>query len=158
MPETITNNQQESQIDPASNGKSNPNSKRVIGIILSIVMIALTVFVLNLQHQNSNSFQRSVDMTLNSSSYQAANYRSYVQQYKDTKVQLEETTRKLEEVNHQLDQVTAELATTKGMLTQTQTMLVGAQEENNKLKQELVAYAREQLKIKSKIKPGDSRE
>jgi len=100
-------------------------------------MIALTVYVLNLQRQNSNVLSTSTDLALTASTQATANYRVYVGKYKETKIELDETTRKLEEVNRQLDQVTTDLATTKGMLTQTQGMLVSAQEENTKLKQEL---------------------
>ncbi len=137
MAETLLN-QQETKIDAVVDGKNqNARLKKIIGVILSVVMIALTVYVLNLQHQNSKAFEHSSDMVLASSVNQAANYRAYVQQYKETKVQLEETTRKLEDVKNQLDQVTAELSTTKSMLSQTQSMLTQAQDENAKLKQEL---------------------
>ena len=87
-------------------------------------MIALTVYVLNLQNQNFNILSKSTDLALIASDHATANYRTYVGKYKETKIELDETTRKLEEVNHQLDQVTAELATTKGMLSQTQGMLL----------------------------------
>ena len=100
-------------------------------------MIVLTIYVLNLQNQNSNILSNSADIALIANEHAAVNYRTYVLRYKQTKIQLDETTRKLEEVNRQLDQVTAELTATKGMLTQTQGMLVSAQEENLKLKQEL---------------------
>ena len=137
MAETVLN-QQEPKLDPsADTQRQNNHLKRIVGIILSLVMIALTVYVLNLQNQNSNILSRSTDMALTASDHATINYRTYVGKYKETKIELDETTRKLEVVKRQLDQVTAELATTKGMLTQTQGMLVSAQEENTKLKQEL---------------------
>jgi len=105
--------------------------------MLSLIMVALTVYVLKLQDQNYNILSKSTDLAFSSSDHATVNYRTYVGRYKETKVELDETTRKLEEVNRQLDQVTAELTTTKGMLVQTQGMLASAQQENAKLKQEL---------------------
>ncbi len=137
MAETLLN-QQESKLEPgADTQRQNNHLKRIAGIILSIIMIALTGYVLNLQNQNSNILSKSTDLALTASDHAAGNYRTYVGKYKETKIELDETTRKLEEVNRQLDQVTAELATTKGMLSQTQGMLSQAQDENTKLKQEL---------------------
>ena len=101
-------------------------------------MIALTIYVFNLQNQNSTILSKSSDLALTASDHATVNYRTYVGRYKETKIELDETTKKLEEVNRQLDQVTTELATTKGMLSQTQGMLSQAQEENNKLKKELL--------------------
>ena len=82
-------------------------------------MIGLTIYVLNLQHQNNNILTQSTDLALNSSTHATENYMTYVGKYKETKIELDETTRKLEIVNKQLDQVTTELASTKGMLVQT---------------------------------------
>jgi chromosome segregation ATPase len=135
--ETVLN-QQESKLDPnTGNQRPGRNLKKIFGVILSLVMIGLTVYVLNLQHQNNNILSRSTDLALTASDHATNNYRAYVGKYKETKIELDETTRKLEQVNLQLDQVTAELASTKGMLTQTQGMLLQAQEENIKLKQDL---------------------
>lgn len=137
MAETVLN-QQEPKIDNKVDTKGQNNHlKRVVGIILSLVMIALTVYVLNLQNQNSNVLSKSTSLALTASDRATVNYMTYVGRYKETKLELEETTRKLEEVNRQLNQVSAELLTTKGMLTQTQGMLSQAQDENVKLKQEL---------------------
>jgi chromosome segregation ATPase len=111
--------------------------KRILGLVLSVLMIALTVYVLKLQNENSQIFNQSSELALTAGVSQASNYRSYVQQYKDTKAQLEETTRKLEAVTKQLDSVTAELNTTKSLLAQTQTMLMQATSENNKLKEDI---------------------
>lgn len=108
-----------------------------MGIILSLILISLAVYVFHLQNQSVNMLLRTTDLALKTNEHTASNYRTYVRKYKETKIQLDETTRKLEEVNRQLDQVTAELTTTKGMLTQTQGMLTQAQDENTKLKQEL---------------------
>jgi len=135
--ETVLNPQEskiETGVDPQ---RPNHYLKRVVGIILSLVMIALTGYVLHLQNQNNKILTQSADLALIASDRATNNYRTYVGRYKETKIELDETTRKLEEVNRQLDQVTTELATTKGMLTQTQGMLVAAQEDNSKLKQEL---------------------
>ena len=137
MAETVLN-QQESKLETGTDAqRQNRHLKRIAGIILSLIMIALTGYVLNLQNQNSKILTRSADLALTASNDATVNYRTYVGKYKETKIELDETTRKLEEVNRQLDQVTVELATTKGMLTQTQGMLASAQDENTKLKQEL---------------------
>ena len=137
MAETVLN-QQKPRLDPRMDTQR-PNShfKKIVGMILSLVMIALTIYVLSLQHQNSNILFRSTDLALTDSDHATVNYRTYVGRYKETKIELDETTRKLEAVNRQLDQVSAQLAATKGVLFQTQGMLVSAQEENTKLKQEL---------------------
>jgi chromosome segregation ATPase len=142
--ETVLN-QQESKIETGLNTeRQNNHILKIVGIVLSLVMIALTIYVLNLQHQNYKILSQSTNLALNAGDQATGNYRTYVGRYKVTKVKLDETTaqlvettRKLEEVNRQLDQVTTELATTKGMLSETQGMLVSAQEENTKLKQEL---------------------
>jgi DNA repair exonuclease SbcCD ATPase subunit len=135
--ETVLN-QQESKIEPVvDTRRQNNHLKRIVGVILSVVMIALTIYVLHLQNQNFNILSRSTDIALIASDHATINYRAYVGKYKETKIELDETTKKLEEVNLQLNQVTAELATTKGMLSQTQGMLSQAQDENTKLKQEL---------------------
>ncbi len=137
MAETVLN-QQETKLDTSADTQhQNSHLKRIIGIILSLVMIALTVYVLGLQNQNTNILSKSTDLALSASDHATINYRTYVGKYKETKIELDETTRKLEEVNRQLDQVTTELATTKGMLTNTQGMLSEAQAENARLKQEL---------------------
>ncbi len=137
MADTVLN-QQESKLDPsADTQRQNNHLKRIVGVILSLIMIALTGYVLSLQNQNSNVLFQSTDMALTASDHATANYRTYVGRYKETKIELEETTRKLVAVNHQLDQVTAELAATKGMLSQAQGMLSDAQQENTRLKQEL---------------------
>jgi chromosome segregation ATPase len=135
--ETVLN-QQESKIETGTDTqRQNRHLKRIAGIILSLIMIVLTGYVLNLQSQNNKVLTSSTDLALTASGQATVNYRTYVGKYKETKIELDETTRKLEEVNRQLDQVTAELATTKGMLVQTQGMLASAQDENTKLKQEL---------------------
>ncbi len=135
--ETVLN-QQEAKLDSSSDAKQqSARLKKIIGIILSVVLVGVTLYVLNLQHQNAKLFEQSSDLALNAGVHQASNYRSYVTQYKDTKQQLEETTKKLEEVNKQLDAVTAELNTTKSMLTETQTMLAQAQSDNTNLKDEI---------------------
>ncbi|MBI4308768.1 MAG: hypothetical protein HY591_00400 [Candidatus Omnitrophica bacterium] len=137
MAETLLN-QQEQKIDQVMDGQNqNTFLKRTVGLILAVVMIALTAYVINLQNQNNRTLSHTNELFASSSSHQASNYRSYVKQYKDTKEQLEETTRKLEMVQKELDQASAELATTKGMLTETQGMLAQAQAENAKLKQEV---------------------
>ena len=137
MEETVLN-QQESKFDPSTdNQRQNSHLKRIVGVVLSLVMIILTIYVLNLQHQNFNVLSKSTDLALTASDRATVNYRTYVGRYKETKIELDETTRKLEEVNRQLDQVTTELVTTKGMLSQTHGMLSEAQQENARLKQEL---------------------
>ena len=140
MAESVLN-QEEQKLNTKSQGPENKGRayqiRRILGIILSILMIGLTAYVLKLQHENNQILAKSTDVALNAGVDQANNYRSYVKQYKDTKVQLEETTRKLEAVTKQLNDVTAELDTTKSMLVQTQAMLAQAQSENGKLKEDL---------------------
>ena len=144
MAETVLNQQEPNLDTNMDTGIQNKHIKKIVGLVLSLVMIVLTVFVLNLQRQNNNILAKSTELALTAGNDATVNYKTYVGRYKvtkvkleETKIQLDETTRKLEEVNRQLDQVTTELATTKGMLTQTQGMLVAAQEENSKLNQEL---------------------
>lgn len=137
MAETVLN-QQEPKLDQSvDTQKQNSHLKKIVGVILSLIMIALTAYVLNLQHQNFNILSQSTDLALSAGGHATSNYMTYVGKYKETKIELDETTRKLEQVNLQLNQVTAELETTKGMLSQTQGMLTSAQVENAKLKQEL---------------------
>jgi chromosome segregation ATPase len=131
-------NQQEPKLDPVIDSKrQNGRMKRIIGIILSVIMIGLTAYVLKLQHQNYNILTQSTDIALTATDSATVNYRAYVGRYRATKIELDETTHKLEVVNNQLNQVTSELDTTKGLLTQTQGMLGAAQEENSRLKSEL---------------------
>jgi len=135
--ETVLNQQEPKLESKVETQRQNIYLKRIVGVVLSLVMIVLTVYVLNLQHQNYNILSQSTEMALTATDHATGNYRTYIGKYKETKIELDETTRKLEEVNRQLDQVTAELATTKNMLAQTQGLLVSAQDENVKLKQEL---------------------
>ena len=140
MAETVLNQgEQKSEVNKElQRGQSGFYRKnRVVGIVLSIMMIGITAYVLKIQHDNTQIFQNSSDLALSAGVGQAANYRSYVKQYKDTRAQLEETTRKLEAVTNQLNDVTAQLDTTKSMLAQTQAMLAQAQLENGKLKEDL---------------------
>lgn len=113
------------------------NLRKIVGAILSLVMIALTIYVLGLQHRNTDVLYKSTDLALTASDHATSNYRTYVGKYKETKIELDETTKKLEVVKTQLNQVSAELATTRGEISQTQRMLSEAQEENTHLKQEL---------------------
>ena len=137
MAETVLNQEETKLETSVDTQRHNTHLMRIIGIILSLVMIALTVYVLNLQNTNNKILASSTNLALMASEHATNNYCVYVGKYKVTKIELEETTRKLQEVKRQLDVVTAELATTKGMLNQTQGMLASAQEENTKLKQEL---------------------
>ncbi len=140
MTESVLN-REEQKIDMNKNDKQKGNdsikTKRIVGIVLSVLMIGLTAYVLKLQNDNVQLLSQSTESALTSGVSQASNYRSYVKQYKDTKAQLEETTRKLEAVTQQLNDVTAELNTTKSLLVQTQTMLTQATAENNKLKEDI---------------------
>ena len=140
MAESVLN-REEQKIDTGKGGQQGKDRshriKRISGIVLSLLMIGLTAYVLKLQHDNTQILTQSSGLALDAGVSQASNYRSYVKQYKETKIQLEETTRKLEAVTKELDDMTAQLNTTKGMLAQTQTMLAQAQAENNKLKEDL---------------------
>jgi len=142
-------NEQESKLNPSTDDgrQSKARLKRTTGLILSVVMIALTVYVLNLQEHNSRILAHSTDLALTSSARQSADYRTYVRKYNETKVQLEETTRKLEEVNRQLDTVSTELTLTKGMLSQTRNMLTQAQTENARLKEDISSINTQQENI-----------
>ena len=131
-------NQQESKLDPSVNTqRQNSYLRRIVGVILCLVMIALAGYVIYLEYQNFNILSEASNLSLASSEHATANYRTYVGKYKATKIELDETTRKLEVVNRQLDQVTTELTTTKALLSQTQGLLAQAQDDNIKLKQEL---------------------
>jgi chromosome segregation ATPase len=134
-------NQEEQKVSTDKQGQKSKDRyfkiKRIVGVLLSLLMIGLAAFVYKLQTENSQTFSQSSELALTAGVSQAANYRSYVTQYKDTKQQLEETTKRLEEVTQQLNAVTAELNTTKSLLIQTQTMLAQAQSENNKLQEDL---------------------
>ena len=56
MAETLLN-QQESKLESgADHQRQNNHLKKIIGVALSIVMIGLTVYVLNLQHQNNSGY------------------------------------------------------------------------------------------------------
>lgn len=137
MAETLLN-QQETKPDTGTNPNAiNINLKRALGIILSIIMIVLTGYVLNLQHQNYKVLANSMSIALSATDHATGNYRTYVGRYKETKVELDETVHKLQVVTTQLNQVTDELAAAKSMLSQTQGMLITAQQENLKLKEEL---------------------
>lgn len=137
MAETVLN-QQGSKLDPGTDTqRQNLYLRRMVGVILSIVMIALTIFVVNLQNQNYNVLFKSMNIALIASDHATVNYRTYVGKYKETKIELDETTHKLNVVKSQLNQVATELAATKGVLSQTQGMLSEAQQDNIELKQEL---------------------
>lgn len=140
MAETVLNQEEQRLNVNNQDGQHKVNFHSILrtaGIILSVLMIALTAYVFKLQHDNVQILIQSNDLALKAGGSQASNYRSYVKQYKDTKAQLEETTRKLEAVTKELNDVTAQLNTTKSMLNQTQIMLTQAQAENTKLKEDL---------------------
>lgn len=137
MAESVLN-QQEQKDNQVNDGQHQKNTlKKIIGGILTVIMVALTVYVLNIQSQNYNTLNKSTDLANVAQAHQAANYRAYVKQYKETKVELEETTEKLAQVTKDLDRVSGELATAKSMLTQTQDLLTSAQQENTKLKADI---------------------
>jgi chromosome segregation ATPase len=124
---------EEKRLDPTTdNNRQNKRLMKIIGVILSVIMVVLTVYVLNVQNQNYRTLSKTSSLFIHSSSEQASYARSYKQQ-------LAETTEKLAVVSAQLDQVSAELATTKGMLSETQGLLASAQTENAKLKNEIMA-------------------
>ncbi|MEI7999618.1 MAG: hypothetical protein WCH62_08975 [Candidatus Omnitrophota bacterium] len=140
MAESVLN-QEEQRMDINKGSKDRGSRlykmKRYLGIGLSVLMMGLTVYVFKLLHESNLVLSQSTGLALSAGEAQSSNYRSYVRQYKDTKIQLEETTRKLEAVTLQLNEVTAQLDTTKNLLAQTQTMLAQAQSENSKLKEDL---------------------
>ena len=137
MAETVLN-QTEQRIDQNLDGQKQKFAlKRTFGLVLSVLMIALTAYVFKLQNENDRVLNQATGLSDHSSSGQASNYRAYVQQYKETKQQLDATIQKLELVQKELDQVSAELAATKATLTDTQGMLTQAQTENNRLSSEI---------------------
>ena len=137
MAETVLN-QQEPKLDPSvDTQRQNLFLKKIVGIILSIVMVVMTVYVLNLLNHNYNTLSKSMDVALSASDHATSNYRTYMGKFRETRVELDETTHKLVIVNGQLTQVSSELSTAKGALAQTQGMLTEAQDENTNLKQEL---------------------
>lgn len=124
----------------ANDGKKQKNTlKTIIGGILTVIMLVLTGYVLNLQNQNYAVLSQSSDLSLRAQAKQAANYRVYVQQYKATREELEQTVIKLTQVQKDLDRVSSELAEAKSMLTQTNDLLAQAQQENDKLKSDIEA-------------------
>lgn len=137
MAESVLN-QQEPKLGSSPDDQQ-PNNRlfKIVGFLLTGILLSLIIYVLQLSYRNSQSYQLATHIALNASDHGAGNYRAYVKQYKETKIQLDETTKKLEEVNRQLDAVTAELTSTKGMLSQTQEMLAQAQAENSRLKDEI---------------------
>ena len=144
--------QEEQRSDPSTDGREQKaRLKRITGLILSVIMVALTAYVLNEQNRYAGTLARSMDLALVSSGQQSANYRVYVQKYKETKLQLEETTRRLEEVNRQLDAVTAELTLTKGRLSETKDMLNQAQTENSHLKEEISGLEVQTPQLEAKV-------
>ena len=138
MAENLLNQEESSKLEGAIDGKrDNLKLQRIIGLILSGVMILLAAYVLKLQHQNFDISAQSYQIAMTANDYANSNYRAYVGRYKATRIELDEATRKLEIVNNQLNQVTSELDATHNLLSQTQGMLASAQEENTRLKQEL---------------------
>jgi hypothetical protein len=118
--ETVLN-QQASRLDPSKGTiRQNRQLMRITGVILFLVMIAMTIYVLNFQNQNFNILSKSTDLALIAGDHAATNYRSYVRKYKETKIELFEATRKLAVVNRQLDLVTAQLALANGKLSHDQ--------------------------------------
>lgn len=139
MAETVLNQQEQKVSNSIEDQNPNIRLKKIIGVLLCLVMAALTAYVFNIQNQNYHILSSSAELDRVSSSHQAANYRAYVRQYKDAKIQLDETTNKLAAVKNELDQVSADLATNKNMLSETQSVLTEAQSENAKLKEEIQA-------------------
>lgn len=137
MAETLVK-QEESKLHAVIDAKQeNLKLQRIIGLILSGIMIVLAAYVLRLQHQNYVLLSQTSDIAMTANDFANSNYRAYVGRYKATKIQLDETTHKLEVVNNQLNEVTSELDATHNLLSQTQGMLASAQDENSRLKQEL---------------------
>lgn len=144
MAETVLNPEtQKPELKTKTIDPQNPNTrlKKILGIILLVVMFAMAVYIIIQSKENYTTLSQTTKLSDVSSVHQAANYRSYVTQYKDTKQQLEETTHKLELVKSELDKTAAELAAVKGMLSDTQTMLSQTQSENLKLRQELEGFS-----------------
>ncbi|MBF0510928.1 MAG: hypothetical protein HQL13_01225 [Candidatus Omnitrophica bacterium] len=149
MEETI---QEEPKVETAQEVKEHKSFlKNTVGILLTVVLAFLMIYIYYLQNRNINVLSQSMEMSLAAGDHLAGNYRTYVGRYTttkikldktqaeldQTKVQLDESNRKLAEVNKQLDDVTSQLAASQSMLSQTKGMLLQAQDENVKLKQEL---------------------
>ncbi len=131
-------NSQEQKNDQVNDGQHQKKTlKLIIGGILTVIMLALTGYVLNLQNQNYSTLNQSSDLSLASNAHQAANYRAYVKEYKETKAELDITAAKLAQVQSDLDRVSNELIEAKGILNKTQDMLSQAQQENTKLKADI---------------------
>lgn len=137
MAETVLNSQEQKN-DQVKDGQHQNNTlKKIIGVILTVIMLGLTAYVLNLQNQNYSTLNQSGELSSVSNAHQAANYRAYVKQYKDTKEELDITVAKLAQVQKDLDRVSGELVQAKSMLNQTQDLLSQAQQENTKLKSDI---------------------
>ena len=137
MAETVLNQQEQKNNQSNDTQHQNNTLKKIIGGILTVIMLALTAYVLNLQSQSYSTMTESSDLATAANAHQAANYRAYVKQYKETKIELDETVVKLAQVTQDLDRVSGELAAAKNMITQTQDLLASAQQENNKLKADI---------------------
>lgn len=115
--------------------------RNTVGLLLTIVMIGLTVYVLYIQSENYKTMETSSDMSLTSHSQQAGNYRHYVKEYTTTKQELDETQTRLSKMTMELELVSKELDSTKTMLSQTEALLAQAQQENQVLKGDPQAMA-----------------
>lgn len=137
MAETVLNEREQKNNNINDRQHQNNTLKKIIGGILTVIMLCLTFYVLNLQNQSYSTLNESNDISSVANANQAANYRAYVKQYKETKLELDETVLKLAQVQQDLDRVSGELATAKSMLSQTEDLLASAQQENSKLKADI---------------------
>ena len=75
MAETLLN-QQEPRLAPGTDTqRQNNHLEKIIGAVLSLVMIALTIYVLSLQRQNLNVLSKTADLALTVGDRATVNYR-----------------------------------------------------------------------------------
>lgn len=138
----------EDLINP-TNGKSTMETKtdqtrkvrNTVGLLLTVVMLGLTVYVLYIQSENYRTMELTSNIALNSNDKQAENYRYYVKQYSTAQAQLDETQARLSKMTMELELVSKELDSTRNMLSQTESLLAQAQQENQVLKGDPQAMA-----------------
>ena len=109
----------------------------IAGVVLSLALIGIAVYVLEIMNTNFHTVTATRDMALQAAYQQTQNYNTYVAKYTVTKTELDITTEKLAQVTLALDQVTAEFNSAKTLLAETQGLLNEAQAENTKLKDTL---------------------
>ena len=114
--------------------EKNKKARNTIGLLLTLVMLCLTIYVLYVQTENYKTLETTTDLSLNSNDKQSVNYRHYVKAYLTTRQQLVDTQARLSKMTLELELVNKELESAKSMLSETQTLLAQSQQENQLMK------------------------